>query len=493
VRAYAFAAGAVFLTTIACFATGSLFDIADRAMLYLLGVLLLAARLSRGPSLFAALLSVAALDFFFVPPFYTFSVSNQTHFVTFGVLLVVGFIVSAQTVRIREHAESAHERERRTAALYAMSREFIADPSLDAIATAARRHVRELLGAETSLLLGPSLVPGGSPPTVLSARELDAARRAFELGQPTGRGTSALNDSESFFVPMHGARSVGVFGVAIGGRAALTPMQVRVLETFVVQTALAIERAQLSAEAEQTRLAVETERTRNNLLSAVSHDLRTPLSSIRGSAELLLDPLTLPAEEERRELLRAIRDEADRLAHLVTNLLELTRLESGVLRSKKDWIPIEEVIASALGRMQAAFDDRAVEVCLPDEMLFVPADPVLLEQALVHLLENASKHTPPGTAIEVRAHRTDGWVVIEVSDRGPGLPPGDEQRVFEKFFRVADRKTTPGAGLGLTVCQAIIHAHGGRLEAANRPEGGARFTIELPAEGEPPSLEGEPE
>lgn len=341
---YLFAAAAVFCATLIVHLTRAWFDLADQAMIYLLGVLLVAARLSRGPALFAAFLSVAALDFFFVPPFFTFDVTDKRHYVTFAVLLVVGLIVSTQTVRIREQANA--------------------------------------------------------------------------------------------------------------------------------------------------RIEAERERTRSNLLAAVSHDLRTPLASIRGSAEVLLDPAAVPSESERRALLSAIRDEADRLAHLVTDLLELTRLDSGVVRVKKDWVPLEEVLSSALHRVEAGLVDRAVEVRLPDVMLFVSADSALLEQALVHLLENAIKYSPPSSPLEISASQQGASVMIAIADRGPGLAPGDEQRVFDKFYRAADQKV-PGAGLGLTVCQAIIFSHGGTLRAENRSGGGACFTITLPQEGEPPPFEEE--
>ncbi|HEX5136124.1 MAG TPA: ATP-binding protein, partial [Planctomycetota bacterium] len=251
--------------------------------------------------------------------------------------------------------------------------------------------------------------------------------------------------------------------------------------------ALALDRTILAEEAAEATLAAERELTRSGLLSAVSHDVRTPLASIQGSATALIEEGDRMPPEARRELLDTIREEAARLGRLVGDLLDLTRLESEGPRVRKGWHPVEELVGAALSRLDARLKGREVRVELPKEVLLVEADPLLVEQVLWNLVENATKHTPPGTPIEVGAGQVDGGVAIVVADRGPGIPPGEEQRIFEKFYRTADGQRTPGAGLGLAICHAAAKAHGGWIRAENRPEGGARFVFFLPSGAEPPA------
>ena len=258
------------------------------------------------------------------------------------------------------------------------------------------------------------------------------------------------------------------------------------LEAFGGLAALALERAQLAEEAERARLQVETERMRSSLLSSVSHDLRTPLAGITGAASSLLAGDQALDASTRRELTQSIYDEANRLNVLVRNLLDMTRLESGAIHVNKAWQPLEEVIGAALTRMDSALASRPVEVRLSDELPLVPLDEVSIEQVLVNLLENAMRYTPSGSPIELSAWPDGTLVVVEVADRGPGLAPGDEVRVFEKFYRA--QASPHGVGLGLAICRGIVEVHGGRIWAENRPGGGVAFRFELPIEGQPPVL-----
>jgi two-component system sensor histidine kinase KdpD len=263
-----------------------------------------------------------------------------------------------------------------------------------------------------------------------------------------------------------------------------TPEQLHQLETFASQTALALERAHLAEEAQQTQVRMETERLRSSLLSSVSHDLRTPLASITGAASSLLEddaPLDAPT---RRELLETIREESDRLGRLVHNLLQMTRLEAGGLKVVKDWHPLEEVVGAALGRLAKQLEGREVTTRIPKDLPLVPIDDVLIEQVLINLLDNAVKHTPDRTPIEVAAWADRGAVTVEVADRGPGLAAGEEQRVFEKFYR-GHPATARGAGLGLAICQGFVKAHEGRVW----PGGGATFRFTIPLTGSPPDVE----
>ena len=497
-REYAHALVVVFLATTLCWFTRSIFTLADQAMLYLLGVLVAASRLSRGPALLTAVASVAALDFFFVPPMYTFDVADLRYVITFGVMLVVAITVSSFALRIRRQAEEARQRERRTAALYTMSRDFAAEISAVEIAGTIARQVDELLGARAAVLVsGPEggVVPlaPATPPVAVSERDQGVVQWVLAHARPAGRGTETLPAAGVLCLPLAASdRVLGVLAVDLEPRAEdLTAGQWQLLETYAAQAALALERAMLAEEAARARIAAEAERARSSLLSLVSHDLRTPLASITGAASVLLqehEGLTT----SQRVLVETVRGESERLCRLVSDLLDLTRLESGVGRVRKEWVPFEEILGSALERADPVLAGRRVETELPDDVLLVPADALLLEHVLVNLIENAAKFGSAEAPIEVRAMPAGPAVVVEVGDRGPGIAAGEQERIFEPFYRSADGRGTTGSGLGLAVCQAIVRAHGGTIRAENRVGGGAVFRIQLPLEGAPPSVEPAP-
>jgi two-component system, OmpR family, sensor histidine kinase KdpD len=281
---------------------------------------------------------------------------------------------------------------------------------------------------------------------------------------------------------------VGVLGLRPSEpRSLQTPEQLHQLETFASQTALAIERARLAEEAEQAQVRAETERLRNSLLSSVSHDLRTPLASITGAASTLIDNEAHLDAATRRDLLEALHEEADRLNRLVQNLLEMTRLEAGALVPHTAWHSVEEVVGAALGRFGKSLAERPVTTRIPAELPLVPMDDVLIEQVLINLIDNAIKYTPAGTPIAVSADDTGAAVLVEVADRGPGLRPGEERLIFEKFHRTDPAPSVRGAGLGLAICQGIIQAHGGRIWAENRLGGGVALRFTLPLKDMPPT------
>jgi two-component system sensor histidine kinase KdpD len=422
-------------------------------------------------------------------------VADTRYLLTFAVMMLVAVMVSSLTLRVRGQAEAARQRERRTAALYAMSREFAASGNVEDIARVAVRCVRDVLESDVVLLIADErgvLKPRAAEGASLDAddRERAVARWACEHAQEAGRGTHTLPGAVGFYLPLKGSRrTIGVLGVNLAQRGeAPTPSQRQLLETYVAHTALALDRTLLAEEAAQARLAAERELTRSGLLSAVSHDVRTPLGSIRGSATALLEEGDRLDAAARRELLETIREESGRLGRLVGDLLDLTRLESEAPRVRKEWQPVEELVGAALSHLDRELGGRDVRVDLPQDVLLVQADPLLVEQLLWNLVENATKHTPAGTPIEIAAHRVANGVEIVVADRGPGIPAGEELRVFEKFYRTADGQRTVGAGLGLAICQAAAKAHGGWIRAENRPGGGARFVVFLPSEGEPAAL-----
>jgi two-component system, OmpR family, sensor histidine kinase KdpD len=490
---YGWAIAVVAVATGAAWLTLPFFGLAnlvDLVMVYLLGIVVVATRYGRGPSLLASILSVAALDYFFVPPVFTFAVSDARYVFTFAVMLIVGLVTSGLAARIRTQAEAARQREQRTAALYAMSRELASTRGADKLLTIAIRHISEVFRSQVVVLLpgpGGALVPAEGGQFTLDSNELGVSKWVHEHHQPAGLGTSTLPGAAALYLPLQAPRGpVGVLGLRPADRHALdAPDQLHQLETFGNQTALAIERAQLADEAQQNQVRMETERLRNSLLSSVSHDLRTPLATITGAATTILENGAKLNDRTRRGLLESVREEAERLNRLVQNLLEMTRLESGALQLRKEWHPLEEVIGAALSRLGKELGDRRVETRVPPDLPLVPIDDVLIEQVLVNLLDNAVKYTPGGSPIRIMATSTGEAVTVEVADHGPGLPRGEEDRVFEKFYRA-----TPGgrgAGLGLAISQGIVKAHGGNIWAQNLPEGGVAFLFTLPLAGKPPA------
>jgi two-component system sensor histidine kinase KdpD len=488
---YLASAAVVLVCTLLCWAMFGRFDNSNLIMVYLLGVGFVATFYGRRPSALAAVLSVAAFDFFFVPPYLTFAVSDTQYLVTFGVMLLVSLLISTLAGRVRAQAEAARRREQRTQALYAMSRELASARAAEEVARVASRHVSEILQGPVEVLLpGPDgrLAPADPGPAV-DSRETAVAQWTFDHGRLAGLGTDTLPGAAAVYVPLRGSQAVlGVLGARPHeSLLPLTPDQLDLLEALASQAASGLERARLASEAEKARLAAEAERLRNTLLSSVSHDLRTPLATITGAASSLLQPAPLePAAE--RALKEAIYEEADRLGNLVTNLLDMTRLESSSLVLHRDWHSLEELVGTALARLERGLQGRPLEVRIPGDLPLVSADGVLVEQVLVNLLDNAAKYTESGSAVRIGADAADGMVTVEVADEGPGLPDGAEERVFEKFYRGASGPR--GFGLGLPICRAIVAAHGGRIWAERRSPRGAAFKFTLPhGESPPPAVE----
>ncbi len=469
-------------------------QLADAVMVYLLAIVLVSLRFGYGPSLLAAVLSVLCFDFFFIPPLYTFAVRDLSHVVTFGVMFLVALVISGLTQRVRAQAAAAGQREQRTASLYALSRELAATKQVEDIAQIAARHLFDALSIDSALL-----VPNAERSQVASVhmgrhgfeiddKEQGVAEWVWDHERPAGLGTDTLPSARAMYLPLLASRGkVAVLGVrSEDPKRLLNPETRQHLAAFANQIASAIERTELAAEAQWAQLQMETEQMRSSLLSSVSHDLRTPLAVMTGAASTLLDDAV--DASTRRELSETILQEAQRLNRLVRNLLDMTRLEAGAVRVKKEWQPLEEVVGSALNRLEEALAGREVTTDLARDLPLVPLDAVLIEQVLVNLLENALKYTPPGSPLEIRARTRPGGVEVIVADRGPGIPPGEEQRIFDKFYRVGGAQSG-GVGLGLAICRGIIMAHGGQLFVENRAGGGAEFRFQLPVDGEPPALD----
>lgn len=473
-------------------AARALLNLPDLEMLFLLAVMVTAVRFGRGPSVFAAATGIACYDFFFVPPFYTFSVEDQRYVLTFAMMFGVGFTMSELAERQRRQERDALAREERTAALYALARELAATDHSHEIAAIAARHAADLFAARVVVLGAKSggelCVLGAMPDGMqLDEKGFAVAKWSFDHAALAGFGTETLPGSDALCAPLRaGPSRLGVLGLVLREKVASRTEQRALLDALCQQIAIALERARLSEEAKQSALRVRTEEMRNSLLSAVSHDLRTPLASITGAATSLRDDPNL-SSTTKAEFVESIVDEAERLERLVANLLDMTRLASGV-RLRRDWVPLEEMVGSALTRLESRLGARAVAVSIAPDVPLLSVDPVLFEQVFVNLLENACKYTPAGSPIEIVARSRGEGVEIDVIDHGPGLPSGTEAQVFEKFYRGLHVGIS-GVGLGLPICKGVVEAHGGSIRAETRPSGGATFRIAIPGRGTPPSVQ----
>jgi two-component system sensor histidine kinase KdpD len=500
--AYLMAIGAVLACTAVAAVMARFFEPTNLVMVYLLGVMGVAVSLGRGPAVLASFLSVVAFDYFFVPPRYTFGVSDTQYVITFAVMLLASILIGTLAARLRTQVQTARVGERRADALAKLSGELVALQDRDRILAAVLRHVEDVFEARGLVLLPDArgrleVAAGDTALLGAGGNERGVAQWAFDAGQSAGSGTATLPGSRCLHLPLRGSgRELGVIALAPRDvRALVAPDSFRLLRAFASHAALALERAALAGQAEQARVQSETERLRSGLLSSVSHDLRTPLAVITGAASTLLEDLQddqrLDAATQR-EMLRSIADEAGRLNRLVANLLAMTRLEAGALDVRRSWHSLEEVVGAALHRLEPLLGTRPVRVNLPASLPLVAVDDVLLEQVVFNLVENAAKHAPSTTPIEVEARVRERELEVSVADRGPGLAPGSEERVFEKFYRGDDSRRSGGVGLGLAICRGIVEAHGGRLRAANRSDGGAVFTFTLPLETPAPTVAPEP-
>ena len=475
-------------------------DLSTTVMVYLLGVIAIALRGRRGPAVLASILSASALNFFFIPPLYTLELVNPLYWITVTVLAATGVIVSTLVVRVRHQADSARQRELRTVTLYSMSKDLAAVSTITQATELARQHVGRVLDCDVLVLLPDAdgrITEGGqpteSPLRPPSEQDLAVAQWVLEHAQLAGLGTDTLPATPWLFVPLLASGScLGVLGLRPHSQRPLAPDQIQLLTTLVALVAGALERIKLSDQVRQTQVQVEAEKMRSALLSSVSHDLRTPLTGIIGAAGTLAESTDTLSPQVRGELLQTISDEAERVNRLVSNLLDMTRLESGQVTPSREWLPVEEAVGSAVQRYAKRLVGHAVKVNLPDDLPMLHADSVLMEQVLVNLLDNAAKYSPAPSEIDISASADATVIVVSVADRGPGVPHDQRKHIFEKFVRGQQATRKPGVGLGLAICRAIVAAHGGRIWVDDRPGGGAVFSFSLPREAEPTVTEDQP-
>jgi two-component system, OmpR family, sensor histidine kinase KdpD len=474
---------------------------ANLVMLYLAAVVLAAVYFGRGPSMLASLFSVLAFDYFLVHPQFSLSVSDSQYLLTFFGLLGVGLVISYLAGLVRDQVEASQQREVQTDTLYNLSRELTIVVDLPAILNTIIQQIEETFTRECAILLSKDQhleIQAASSGLVLNENELAAASWAYEHSQPAGRNTDTLPEAGLRFLPLLTPRGkTGVLGVKPSdpGRH-LSPEQRQFLEAYASLAALAIERAQLAEEASRVQINSATEKLQSALLNSISHDLRTPLATITGvfsslaeadqgsASQILLQPA------ERRDLVETGWEEARRLNRLVGNLLDMTRLESGALKLRREEGDVQDLIGAALERLADRLRSTPVQTSLAPELPLVSVDFVLIEQVLVNLLDNAVKYSPPGSPIEIEARsipntmeKADCLVEISVHDHGSGIPPEDLDKVFDKFFRVQHHNNSAGGtGLGLAICKGIVEAHGGTISAENGKEGGAVMRFTLPME-----------
>ncbi|AFT85156.1 DUF4118 domain-containing protein [Paraburkholderia phenoliruptrix] len=467
-------------------------DLTNLVMLYLLGVVFTAVKLGRGPGVLLSFLSVAAFDFFFVPPRLSLSVSDTQYLLTFFGMLLTSLVISHLTSSLRREARVARRREQRTGAMYAMARELAAALTTEQIVGIGSRHVSEVFGARVAILLPDSAdqvkqkIEDPDAAITLEGDHLDTdvGQWVYDHQKPAGHGTDTLPAAAALYLPLKAPmRTRGVLAVVLRDERELNaPEQQRMLDAFAAQIALALERVHYVDIARDALVNMESERLRNSLLSAISHDLRTPLTTIVGFSSMLAQSREQSGDTRRDdELVEAIHEEALRMTGIVTNLLDMARLQAGSLQLNRQWTLLEETVGAALRACRRVLAGHPVQVDLAADLPLLHLDAVLMERLFSNLFENAAKYTAPGTPITIGAQRFDAdgksFVRVTVDDNGPGLPAGMETRVFEKFTRGEKESAKPGIGLGLAICRAIVEAHGGSIGAVNRipayPAGGA--------------------
>ena len=465
------------------------FGITNVALVFLTGVLVSAINYGLWPSLFACMISILAYNFFFLPPLHTFTIADPENVVALFFFAVVAVLASNLAARVRNQAMVARSRARATEDLFLFSKKLAGVVTLDDLLWATAFQMASMLKLRVVLLVpqdGILAVRSGYPPEdELTEADIAAAKWCFETKQSAGRGADSLPGAKRLFLPVATGRGV----VAVVGLdndtpgPMLTPDQRRLLDALSDQAALAIERINLSQDVERAKLTAETERLRTALLTSISHDLRTPLASILGSATSLRRYRKNLDDAQQEDLIGTIQDESERLNRFINNLLDMTRLESGAIIPHAEAVDLTDVVGSALRRAAGVLGSHRIHIEIPPDLPMAKVDAVLFEQVLFNLLDNAAKYSPPNTEVRIRARFEAPLIYLTLADEGPGIPAEDQERVFDKFYRVhaGDQKRV-GTGLGLAICRGFVEAMGGTIGVGNRTDrSGAVFSLALPA------------
>lgn len=468
----------------------SVFDLSNVVMVFLVTTVFVAMRLGRIAGAWAALLSVGCFDFFFVEPKLSFAVTDTQYLFTFALMLVVAVVISQLAARLRSEARVARAGERRASALARIARDLSSAIKVEQVVAICREALTPLFGARVILLV-PDKRERLMPTDDAGFVDTSTAQWAFDHGQEAGLGTQTLSAGAALYLPLKASMAMrGVLAIVPGDSVLPDdPDDRRLLDACCSTIALTLERIHFMEVAQDTLVRMEGEKLRNALLSAVSHDLKTPLTAIRGLAETLEHRKELP-DDDRTDLARSIRLQADELKRLVANLLDLARMQSEGVRLNKEWNSLSEIVGSAVSQSRAILAPRRLQTSLPANLPLVEVDATLLERVLINLFDNAAKYTPPNSTITVRGGATADTMYIIVEDNGPGLPARDPDTLFEPFARGQKESSVAGVGLGLALCRSIIAAHGGTIRAESREPRGAAFEIRLPL-GTPPEIESE--
>lgn len=482
---YLAATGLVILTTIIGRLVHGNLEPANLVMLYLVGTMIAAVYLGQGPALLTSILGVLAFDYFLVPPYLTFAVSDTQYFITFIGLFLVSLVVSSLTIRTKTQAEVAIQREAHTSALYKLGRDLASATDLSQVAEIIISNISQVLGGDVTIFLpenGKLKVFASSLGYSPDANEIAVATWGFEHDQPAGLGTDTLPAATIRCQPLKTAHGhIGVIGIhPKDGSKFLSTEQRQTLSAFANQAALAVERASLAEQARQAELLQATEKLQTALLNSISHDLRTPLVSITGALSSLREESLVINQEDRNSLLETAYSEAERLNRLVGNLLNMTRLEANAMHLKLEPGDVQDAIGAALDQLEERLGKKPIDVNVPEGLPLIMMDFALFGQALVNVIDNAIKYSPKDSKIEIDVSQNDAEIFIKISDRGIGIPQEDLEKVFDKFFRVSRPESVTGTGLGLAISKGIIEALHGTINATNRPGGGTVITISLP-------------
>ena len=479
--------GIVTLATLISFALRALLHLNESSYIitYMLSVLLVS-YLTQGYSygIIASVLSVLVFNFFFTEPYYTLMTYSPEYPITFVVMMIVSLITSTLTTRVKFETKRAELREKRMRMLYQLERDLLAIRNIKEVAQVAAKDIAQLFGTSALVTVSDTNQLGGGyiegENVFDSGTELSACLEAFRSGNACGTGTSLFGDSRAYFQPIKGQRGVlGVIGIALPSGSQIPESQRVFPETIGAQIALVIEREMMYERQQRAQLEIERERLKGDLLRSVSHDLRTPLAGILGAASTVKENYELLTDDVRKDFLQGICTDAEWLNHLVDNILSMTRFSEGKVMLKKEMEAVEELVAGAVQRIKKRTQNKDIFISIPDELIMIPVEGILIEQVIVNLLDNAIKHTPENTRVQVTVVRDASHIAFSVHDNGPGIPEEELSLVFDRFYTSA-KQGRCGFGLGLAICKSIVEAHGGKITAYNDPEGGAVFRFVLP-------------
>ncbi|HEY9165828.1 MAG TPA: sensor histidine kinase KdpD [Candidatus Kryptonia bacterium] len=482
---YVLAGAAVLLTALLCYPITPYIGYRTVSFIILLIVSLLPLRMGPGPTILGAATGALAWDFLFIPPKFTFTIGNLEDMLLVGFYFVVASVTGVLSARVRKREKTLRQREQRTSALFSLTKDLSSAHSQDEVIQAAVSNIKKYFDADVLVVLGEADGEVSSTPHKMSSfapdvKEMGVAAWSYWNERRAGRSTDTLPSAQATYFPMSGPRyPLGVIGVRLGDEVNLSQEQESLLENFISQITSAIERELLNEVNKRSVVMAESERLYKTLFNSISHEFRTPIATIMGTSENLIQQGGSATKEVNQENLKEIHIAAERLNRLVANLLDMTRLESGMIQPKLDWCDIRDVINQSLKGLERELSQHEVEVAVEQNVPLLKLDFILIEQALTNLIHNAALYTPAGTKIEVKAYAEDDACAISVSDGGPGLPETDTDRVFEKFYRASEARAG-GTGLGLTIARGFVEAHHGKITASNKSTGGAEFVIHLP-------------